>query len=61
MELNEPVLADDYPIFADYWYVCDGKPYRSDWHGITVAQLKRNERFSEVRRCDLAGRREALK
>jgi hypothetical protein len=56
MELNEPVLDDDYPIYGDYWYVADGKPYYSDWHGITVAELKKHERFAEVRRCDIAGR-----
>jgi hypothetical protein len=54
--LNEEVLPDDYPVYGDYLYVCDGKVYRCDWHGITVRQLKAREGFKEVRRCDLAGR-----
>jgi hypothetical protein len=29
-ELNEPILEDDYPVYASYWYVVDGKPIRSD-------------------------------
>lgn len=49
---NEYILPDDYPIYGDYFYLADGKPYRSDWHGITVADLKRREGFKEVRRCD---------
>ena len=57
---NEPVLPDDYPVFGDYLYVADGKPYRSDWHGITVRELKRHEGFSEVRRCNIEARRRAL-
>lgn len=56
-ELNEPVLADDYPVYGDYLYVVDGKVYRSDWHGITVRQLKAREGFTEVRRCDIYGRK----
>ncbi len=54
--LDEPVLADDYPIYADYLYVADGKVVRSDWHGITVRQLKGREGYAEVRRCDIDGR-----
>lgn len=57
---NENVLEDDYPIYGDYLYVVDGKVYRSDWHGITVAQLKRNEGFKEVRRCNIYARRAAM-
>lgn len=56
-ELNEPILADDYPIYGDYLYVADGRVYRSDWHDITVRQLKGREGFKEVRRCDIYGRR----
>ena len=56
-ELNEPILEDDYPIYADHIYVVDEKLYRSDWHGITVRQLKGKEGFKEVRRCDIYGRR----
>jgi hypothetical protein len=55
-ELDEPILPDDYPIYGDYLYVVDGKVYRSDWHDITVGDLKRYENCSEVRRCDIVGR-----
>lgn len=60
-ELNEPELPDDYPVYGDYMYVTDGKLYRSDHHGITVAQLKRREGFKTVCRCDIFGRQDALK
>lgn len=55
---DETVLPDDYPIYGDYLYVADGKLYRSDWHGITVRDLKRREGFEEVRRCNIEARRE---
>jgi hypothetical protein len=57
---NEHVLEDDYPVYGDYLYVADGKLYRSDWHGITVGQLKAREKFKEVRRCNISARRAAL-
>lgn len=57
---NEDVLPDDYPIYGDYLYVVDGKPYRSDYHGITVHELKRREKFTEVRRCNIAARQADL-
>jgi hypothetical protein len=62
-ELNEPILPDDYKIYGDYLYVVDGKIYRSDWHDITVRQLKFRLRQEtgvlpqEIRRCDIVGRR----
>jgi hypothetical protein len=59
MELNEPILEDDYPIYADYWYVADGKPIRSDWHGITARRFKAYVGATELRRCDIAGRQRA--
>ncbi len=55
-ELNEPVLPDDYPVYWDYWYVADGKPIRSNVQG-TVRELKADVKVSEIRRCDIAGRR----
>lgn len=55
-QLDERILPDNYPIYADYYYVADGKIYVSDWHGITVGELKAREGFTEVRRCDLVGR-----
>ena len=57
---NENVLDDDYPIYGNYLYVADGKVYVSDWHDITVGELKRRERFKEVRRCNIFARKEAL-
>ena len=49
---DETVLEDDYPIYGDYYYLADGKVYRSDWHDVTVAELKRREGFKEIRRCN---------
>lgn len=60
-ELNEPVLADDYPIYGGYWYVADGRPVNSDWHGITAREFKRRECVKELRRCDIVGRQRAAK
>lgn len=54
-DLDEKILPDDYPVFADYVYVVDGKPVRSDVFG-TVRDLKRNTGGKEVRRCDLVAR-----
>jgi hypothetical protein len=54
--LKEPVLPDDYPIYADYLYVADGKVVRSDWHDITAREFKAREGITELRRCDMAGR-----
>jgi hypothetical protein len=53
---DEPILEDDYPIYGNYLYVADGKVYQSDWHGITVRELKRREGFTEVRRCNIFAR-----
>ena len=60
VELNEPVLPDDYPVYADYLYVADGKVIRSDWHDVTVRRLKREMGAAEIRRCDIEGRRAAI-
>lgn len=49
---DEKVLEDDYPVYGDYYYLADGRVYRSDHHGITVAELKRREHFQEVRSCN---------
>jgi len=57
---NEDILEDDYPVYGDYLYVADGKVYRSDWHGVTVAELRRREGFKEVRRCNISARRAAI-
>lgn len=57
---NEDILPDDYPIYGDYIYIVDGEPYRSDWHGITVRQLKRHRQATEIRRCNIVARQAAL-
>lgn len=49
--MNEPILPDDYPMYGDYWYVVDGEPKQSDYHGVTVAQYKARTGAKEVRRC----------
>jgi hypothetical protein len=54
--LDEPLLPDDYPIYADYLYIVDGKLYVSDWHDVTVQELKMLLGAKEIRRCDAAGR-----
>lgn len=47
---DEPLLEDNYPVFADYWYLADGKPIRSPVQGF-VRDLKRAIRVTEIRRC----------
>jgi len=50
--IDEKLLPDDYPVYGDYFYLADGKVYRSDWHDVTVGELKRREGFKEVRTCN---------
>lgn len=65
-ELKEEILPDDYPVYGDYLYVCDGKVVRCDLLEGTVADLKRDlRRFykleaKEIRRCDIVGRQKML-
>jgi hypothetical protein len=40
--LNETELENDYPVYWDYLYVCDGKVVKSDVQG-TIADLKREK------------------
>lgn len=56
-KLDEPVLPDDYKMYASYAYVIDGKP-KVWWeeHGCTVREAKWRHGIKEVRRCDLSGR-----
>ena len=54
-KLDEPILADDYPVYPGYAYVADGKPVASPIEG-TVARLKHALNASEIRRCDIVGR-----
>lgn len=60
-KLNEPELPDDYPIFAGYLYVADGKVVESHLHGVTAKRLKQELGAKELRRCDITGRQELLK
>ncbi len=55
-KLKERVLEDDYPIYGDYLYVADGVVIRSDWHGITVRELKHHLNSKEIKNCDIFGR-----
>ncbi len=55
---DEPVLADDYPVYCGYLYVADGRVIVSDIEG-DVARLKRDTGAREIRRCDIVGRQEA--
>lgn len=50
--MDERILPDDYPIYAGYYYLADGKVYRANWHDVTVAELKKREHFKEVRSCN---------
>jgi len=60
--LNETELQNDYPVYWDYLYVCDGKVVRSDIQG-TIADLKRDLRLhfkleaKVITTCDIEGRR----
>jgi len=58
-EFDERVLENDYPIYGNYLYVADGCVYQSDYHDITVAELKRREGFKEVRNCNISARHKA--
>lgn len=52
---SETVLEDDYPVFAGYAYVADGRPIESPVQG-TVQTLKQAVNAKEIRRCDIVGR-----
>jgi hypothetical protein len=60
--LNETELENDYPVYWDYLYVCDGKVVKSDVQG-TIADLKRDLRShykleaKVITTCDIEGRR----
>ena len=55
-KLREPILEDDYPIYAGYCYVADGKVIRSNYHDVTAKWFKAKMGITELRRCDMAGR-----
>jgi hypothetical protein len=60
--LSETKLENDYPVYWDYLYVCDGKVIKSDIQG-TVADLKRDLRSHRkleakvITTCDIEGGR----
>lgn len=58
MPFDEPVLPDNYPVNYDYCYVVDGNVVHSNIKG-TIADLKRELKAKEIRRCDLVGRNAA--
>lgn len=60
-ELDEPILDNDYPVFAGYYYVVDDAIVMSDITG-TVSQFRArcqrllNVKAEIVKRCDIFGR-----
>ena len=54
--MKERVLENDYPIYASYFYLVDGKVYLSDYHGITAEHLRRLLGAKEIKTCDILGR-----
>jgi hypothetical protein len=54
-ELDERELPDDYPIYAGYLYVADGKVVRAT-QPSTVAEWKRHRKVVSVTSCDINGR-----
>lgn len=63
IKLKENILPNDYPVFGDYLYVCDGKVVRCDLMMGTIADLKRDLRSyykleaKEITNCDIVGRK----
>ena len=66
IKLNEEILSDDYPVYGNHLYVCDGKVIRCDLMRGTVRDLKKDLRdffkveAKEIRRCDIVGRKKLL-
>ena len=52
---GEHLLPDDYPVFCDYFYVCDAKAVRSPLQG-NVGDLKKELDVAEVRLCNMQAR-----
>jgi len=61
--INEKVLEDNYPVYGNYLYVCDGKVIKCDIVTGTVADLKKDLMdyyklsAKEIRSCDIANRK----
>lgn len=56
----EQILDDSFIVFKGFIYLVDHQPQRSPITG-TVGDLKRMMSACEVRRCDIAGRRDVLR
>jgi hypothetical protein len=54
---GEHLLNDSFIVFKGFIYLVDHRPQRSPITG-TVAELKRELSAHEVRRCDIARRRD---
>ena len=56
----ETILPDDYPIYGGYVYIGDMKFFVNNIlvRG-TVADLKREYKLKEIRKCDIFGHKEA--
>jgi hypothetical protein len=52
MNLNEPILPDDFPIHPGCLFVADGKVIESKFKG-TIKGLKALTGANEIRRCDI--------
>ena len=66
MNLDEPILPPEYPMHGGYLYVVDGVVRMCEWmrhpvhdRPMTVLEYCQREGVSEVRRCDIYGRKEA--
>jgi hypothetical protein len=55
MKLREPILKDNSPVFAGFYYVVDGEVFIPSFDG-TVADLKKDAQAQEVRVCDINNR-----
>lgn len=58
---NEEILEDDYPVYGEYIYLCDGDPIRSGVFGTVKdlkLYLKKNWNFKacQIRSCNLRER-----
>lgn len=65
--LNEKELPDDYPVYGNYLYVCDGKVISCDLMEGTILDLKRFLRKYDkleakiITNCDIFGRQKLKK
>jgi hypothetical protein len=55
--LDEPVLVDEDVMHPGYWYIYDNSPGECGAEGLTVAECKQRFGWTEIRRCDIIGRR----